>query len=291
MKRRGERIAALTAYDYTSGRILDEAGVPFILVGDTLGMVVLGYDSTLPVTIDAIVHHTKAVTRGVHRSLVIGDMPFMTYRISRQHALENAARIMQEGGCRGVKVEGGCEVAPTVARLTDSGIPVCGHLGYTPQSTHQLSGPRLQGRSGQVAERLVRDAEALQEAGAFAIVLELLPSSVAREITGRLDIPAIGIGSGPHCDGEIQVFHDVFGLFEDFVPRHTKRYLHLAKDIREAARRYSQDVNERRFPGPEQTADVPADVIGDVRRRLGAVRGSASAPGMAGEPDCDHRPG
>lgn len=278
MKRRGERIAALTAYDYTSGKILDEVGVPFILVGDTLGMVVLGYDSTLPVTLDAIIHHTKAVTRAVQRSLVIGDMPFMTYRIGRERALENAARLMREGGCRGVKVEGGREVAATVAQLTESGIPVCGHLGYTPQSTHQLSGPRLQGRSGQVAERLVRDAETLQEAGAFAIVLELLPSSIAREIAGRLEIPTIGIGSGPHCDGEIQVFHDVFGLFEDFVPRHTKRYLHLARDIREAAHRYSQDVKERRFPGPEQTADVPAAVIGEVRKRLGAVRGREGLP-------------
>jgi len=260
MKREGQRFAALTAYDYTSAQMVDAAGVPFILVGDTLGMVVQGESSTLPVTLDHVIYHARAVNRGTTQSLVIADMPFMTYHVSVEDAMRNAGRLMQEAGVGGVKIEGGAEIAPTVERLVQAGIPVCGHLGYTPQSTHTLGGPRVQGRSIEAATKLIADAEALEAAGAFAVVLELVPASVAEEVTRRLTIPTIGIGAGPACDGEIQVFHDLFGFYTDFKPRHTKRYLNVAEQIAAAASRYRQDVAQRAFPGPEQTSDLKPEV-------------------------------
>ena len=256
MKHAGKRIAALTAYDYTSAQMLDAAGIPLILVGDTLGMVVQGEDSTLPVTLEQIVYHASLVERGSERALVVGDMPFMTYQVSPEDALRNAARLMTAGRVGAVKLEGGVDVAPTVARLMAAGIPVCGHLGFTPQSTHSLGGPRIQGREPTAAAALVADAKALESAGAFAIVLELVPASVAAEISRRVAIPTLGIGSGPDCDGEIQVFHDLFGLYTDFQPRHTRRYLNVAEDVAAAARRYASDVTSRSFPGPEQTSDL-----------------------------------
>ncbi|HET7794654.1 MAG TPA: 3-methyl-2-oxobutanoate hydroxymethyltransferase [Rhizobacter sp.] len=256
MKTRGERVAALTAYDYTSAQMLDAAGVPLLLVGDTLGMVIQGEDTTLPVTLDQVIYHARSVSRGTQRALVIGDMPFMTYQVTSDEALRNAGRLMVEGKVGAVKLEGGAEVAPTVKRLVHAGIPVCGHLGFTPQSTHALGGPRVQAREPTAAVTLLDDALALQEAGAFAVVLELVPATVAEEVSRRLTIPTIGIGSGPHCDGEIQVFHDLFGLYTDFQPRHTRRYLNVAQDIAAAARRYVADVGARSFPGPEQTSDL-----------------------------------
>ncbi len=268
MKVRGDRIAAITAYDYTSAQILEQAGIPLILVGDTLGMVVLGHDSTLPVTLDLMISHTRAVTRAVERPLVVADMPFMTYQVSPELALENAGRLMRETKCGAVKLEGGLSVAPTIARLVACGIPVCGHLGYTPQSTHELGGPRVQGRSLETAETLIRDAEALQAAGAFAIVLELVPASIAAAMSRRLTIPMIGIGSGAGCDGEIQVFHDLFGLYTDFVPRHTRRYLELADQISTAARQFSDDVSSGAFPGAEQSTDVEPEVLEALRTNL-----------------------
>jgi 3-methyl-2-oxobutanoate hydroxymethyltransferase len=260
MKARGERIAALTAYDYTSAQIIDAAGLPFILVGDTLGMVVLGEDTTLPVTLDQIIYHARAVARGSRRALVVGDMPFMTYQISPEEALRNAARLMQDAKVGAVKLEGGVEMAPTIERLVKTGIPVCGHLGYTPQSTHTLGGPRIQGRTVADAATLIADAEALEAAGVFAVVLELVPASLSAEITRRLSMPTIGIGAGPDCDGEIQVFHDVFGLYTDFQPRHTRRYANLAEQIQSAAERYREDVASRAFPGPAQTSDLDPEV-------------------------------
>jgi 3-methyl-2-oxobutanoate hydroxymethyltransferase len=256
MKARGERVAALTCYDYTGAQMLDAAGVPLLLVGDTLGMVVQGEDTTLPVTLDQVVYHARMVVRGTQRALVIGDMPFMSYQASADDAVRNAGRLMAEGRVGAVKVEGGAEVAPLVQRMVKSGIPVCGHLGFTPQSVHALGGARVQAKEPTAAVSLLDDALALQEAGAFAVVLELVPATVAEEVSKRLTIPTIGIGSGPRCDGEIQVFHDLFGLYTDFQPRHTRRYLNVAQDIAAAARRYVADVGARQFPGPEQTSDL-----------------------------------
>jgi 3-methyl-2-oxobutanoate hydroxymethyltransferase len=268
MKRNGERIAALTAYDYTSAQIIDGAGIPLILVGDTLGMVVQGEETTLPVTLEHILYHAKAVARGVKRALVIGDLPFMTYHVSVEQALQNAARLMQEAKVGAVKIEGGRDLAPTIKRMVAAGIPVCGHLGFTPQSTHTLGGPRIQGREVNDAAAMVADAQFLEAAGAFAVVLELVPASVAEAITRRLQIPTISIGSGPACDGEIQVFHDLFGLYTDFKPRHTRRYLDLAQQIGHAARSYHEDVVTRRFPGPEHSSDVSAEAKASLLARL-----------------------
>jgi 3-methyl-2-oxobutanoate hydroxymethyltransferase len=256
MKQRGERIAALTAYDYTGAQMLDAADIPFILIGDTLGMVLQGEQTTLPVTLDQIIYHARMVERGAQRALLVGDMPFMTYQVCIEDALRNAARLMTEGRVGAVKIEGGAEVAPTIERIVKAGIPVCGHLGFTPQSTHALGGPRVQGRDPSAAVSLIAHAKALEAAGAFAVVLELVPALVAAEISQRIGIPTLGIGAGPHCDGEIQVFHDLFGLYTDFQPRHTRRYLEGAQAISSAARRYREDVAARAFPGPEQTADL-----------------------------------
>ena len=259
MKRDGKRIASLTAYDYTAARMIDAAGIPLILIGDTLGMVVQGEDTTLPVTLDQVIYHSRLVSRGSERAMLVGDMPFMTYQISPEEALRNAARLMTEGRVGAVKIEGGTEVAPTVERMVKAGIPVCGHLGFTPQSAHTLGSPRIQAREPAAAMALLADAKALESAGAFAIVLELVPAMVADAITRRTSIPTIGIGSGPRCDGEIQVFHDLFGLYTDFQPVHTRRYLNVAEQISTATRSYIHDVNARRFPGPEQTKELTAE--------------------------------
>jgi 3-methyl-2-oxobutanoate hydroxymethyltransferase len=256
MKREGRRIAAITAYDYTSARMVDTAGVPLILIGDTLGMVVQGEDTTLPVTLDQVIYHARIVAKGAQRAMLVGDMPFMTYQISPEEALRNAARLMTEGKVGAVKIEGGADVAPTVERMVRAGIPVCGHLGFTPQSAHTLGGPRIQAREPAAAMSLIADAKALESAGAFAVVLELVPAVVAAETSRRISIPTIGIGSGPHCDGEIQVFHDLFGLYTDFQPRHTRRYLNVAEQISAAARDFVEDVVAGHFPGPDQTRDL-----------------------------------
>ena len=270
MKQRGERIAALTAYDYTGAQMLDAAGIPFILVGDTLGMVVQGEDTTLPVTLDQIIYHAKLVVRGAKRALVVGDMPFMTYQVCIEDALRNAGRLMTDSRVGAVKIEGGAEVAPTIERIVQAGIPVCGHLGFTPQSTHALGGPRVQGRDPSAAVSLIAHAKALEAAGAFAVVLELVPALVAAEISQRIGIPTLGIGAGPHCDGEIQVFHDLFGFYTDFQPRHTRRYFDGAQAISAAARRYREDVAARAFPGPEQTSDLAPDAQEAFRSLLAA---------------------
>jgi len=268
MKQRGERIAALTAYDYTGAQMLDAADIPFLLVGDTLGMVVQGEDTTLPVTLDQIIYHARMVVRGSKRALVVGDMPFMTYQVSIEDALRNAARLTTEGRVGAVKIEGGAEVAPTIERIVRAGIPVCGHLGFTPQSTHTLGGPRIQGRDPSAAVSLIAHAKTLEAAGAFAVVLELVPALVAAEISQRIGIPTLGIGAGPHCDGEIQVFHDLFGFYTDFQPRHTRRYCEGAVAITAAARRYRDDVAARTFPGPEQTSDLAPEAQETFRSLL-----------------------
>jgi 3-methyl-2-oxobutanoate hydroxymethyltransferase len=238
----------LTAYDYPTARILDEAGVPIILVGDSLGMVILGYDSTLPVTMDDMVHHTKAVVRGSQRAHVVGDMPFMSYQASPEDALRNAGRLMQEAGAQSVKLEGGRSVAETVRRLVEAGIPVMGHIGLTPQSLHQFGGYKVQGKTPAAAVKLLNDARALEEAGAYAIVLETIPAVLARLITDRVSVPTIGIGAGPHCDGQVQVLHDMLGLYPDFAPKHAKQYAHLADEAGRAVREYMAEVAEGQFP-------------------------------------------
>jgi 3-methyl-2-oxobutanoate hydroxymethyltransferase len=270
MKRRHERIPMVTAYDYTSAQMVDRAGIPLILVGDTLGMVVLGYPTTVPVTIEEMLHHVKAVARGAKEALVIGDLPFLTYT-SPEEAVHNAGRFLQEGGARAVKLEGGAAVAPVVRRLVELGIPVMGHVGLTPQSVNQLGGMRVQGRVAKDAGRLIADAEALQDAGAFALVLELVPAQLAREITQRLRIPTIGIGAGPWCDGQVLVWHDLLGLYTDFVPKHNRQYATLATTITDALRSYASEVREGTFPTMEHTSSMEEE---DLQAALEQLRAS-----------------
>ena len=251
-KKRGEKIAVLTAYDATMARLLERAGIDVLLVGDSLGMVVLGYETTLPVTLDAMVHHTAAVSRGASRALVVADMPFLTFQVSVTEAVRNAGRLIQEGGAAAVKIEGGAAVVDVAQRLVEIGIPVMGHLGLLPQSVHQLGGYRQQARLEQDAEKLIADARALEQAGVFAIVLESIPAEVARETTAALAIPTIGIGAGPHCDGQVLVSYDALGLFNGVVPPFVKQYARLGEQVVAAAKAYAEEVRDGRFPAPEQ---------------------------------------
>ena len=264
-----ERFAAITAYDVVTARLVDEAGIPLILVGDSLGMVVLGYDSTIPVTLDDIIHHTRAVVRGSRKALIVADLPFMTYHKSAEQALESAGRCLQEGGAQAVKLEGGRAVTETVARLTSAGIPVMGHLGLTPQSIHQLGGFNAQGKDVPRARELLNDAVALQEAGAFAIVLECVPTELSKLITERLSIPTIGIGAGPFCNAEIQVVSDTLGWFSDFVPKHAKQFARLADAAAEALSRYVEEVEAGGFPTEKESVSVSEDVIRAVEEEDG----------------------
>ncbi len=253
MKVRGELIPMVTAYDYTTARIADSAGIPILLVGDSLGMVVLGHDSTIPVTMEDMIHHVKTVVRGSEQALVVADLPFMTYQVGHAQALTNAARLLQEGGAQTVKLEGGETVAETVHRITEAGIPVMGHIGLTPQSVNAFGGYRVRGRQRKEAVQLLKDAKALEEAGAYSVVLELVPTPLARLISQRLTIPTIGIGAGPGCDGQVQVLHDMLGLFTDFVPRHAKRYANLGETIKEAFIQYAQEVRGGEFPKDQES--------------------------------------
>lgn len=247
-KRRGEKIAMLTAYDATMARLLDRAGVDVLLVGDSVGMVVLGYDTTLPVTLDAMVHHTGAVSRGASRALVVADMPFLSYQVSTEEAVRNAGRLVQQGGAAAVKLEGGRPVLDTVKRLVDIGIPVMGHLGLQPQSVHALGGFVRQATEPASAEVLMADARALEAAGAFALVIESVPEAVAAAVTAALAIPTIGIGAGPDCDGQVLVGHDMLGLTDGAVPPFVRQYAELAQSVESAARAYVDDVRMGRFP-------------------------------------------
>ncbi len=266
MKLKKERIVMLTAYDYSTAKLVDEAGVPLILVGDSLGMVILGYDSTIPVTMEDMLHHTKAVTRGVKQALVIGDMPFMTYHTNSSDALRNAARFIQEAGAQAIKLEGGEVIAETVKRIVDCGIPVMGHLGLTPQFIHQLGGYKLQGKTPEAAKRLLDDACALEQAGAFAIVLELVPAQLSKLITQNINVPTIGIGAGPDCDGQVQVVSDVLGLFTDFVPKHAKQYAKLADNIKAAIANYAAEVKAGSFPTPSHSSSIDESLLKDLER-------------------------
>ena len=253
MKSRGEKIVALTAYDSLMAGILDEAGTDLLLVGDSVGTVVQGRETTVPVTMDEMLYHGALVRRGTTRAFVVGDMPFLSYQVSPEEALRNAGRLLKEAGVEAVKVEGGRAIVDTVRRIHDAGIPVMGHLGLTPQSIHQFGTYRVRGKANDEAERILEDAAALQDAGAFAIVLEKIPRGLARRVTERLEIPTIGIGAGPDCDGQILVTHDMLGLFTRFRPRFVRRYAELAESIGEAVAEYGRDVRGTTFPDDSES--------------------------------------
>src|SRR5882672_509604 len=251
MKQRGDRIVMLTAYDATMARLLDRAGIDLLLVGDSLGNVIMGLDTTIPVTLDVMIHHTRAVAQGANRALVVADMPFLTYQVSPEQATRNATRLFQEGDAAAVKLEGGRAVADTVRKLTAAGMPVMGHLGLTPQHVHRLGGMRRQTRDENAAIELIHDAIALQDAGAFALVLEAIPTAVAEAVTSKLRIPTIGIGAGPHCDGQVLVSYDMLGLFDTFVPPFAKQYAQVGETVVSAVRDYAGEVRRGSFPLPE----------------------------------------
>ena len=269
MKDTNQRIPVLTAYDYAWAKLLEAAGVRFMLVGDSLGQCVLGYETTVPVTMDDMLHHVRSVVRGTDFAHVIADMPFMSYQVDDREALRNAGRLLAEGGAQSVKLEGGRRVASTVRRLTEAGVPVMGHIGLTPQSINQIGRPRVQGNSPEAASALVEDAVALQEAGAYSIVLESVPARLAKVITERLTIPTIGIGAGPHCDGQVQVSHDILGLLAvgihiDHVPRHVRRYAQLSDTIISAVSQYAEDIREGRFPSDEESFKMKRGLLDEI---------------------------
>ena len=277
MKDSAQRIPVLTAYDYTWAKLLEAAGVRFMLVGDSLGQCMLGYDTTVPVTMDDMLHHVKSVVRGTEFAHVIADMPFMSYQVDDREALRNAGRLLAEGGAQSVKLEGGRRVASTVRRLSEAGVPVMGHIGLTPQSINQIGRPRVQGNSPEAASALVEDAVALQDAGAYSIVLESVPARLAKVITGRLAVPTIGIGAGPHCDGQVQVSHDILGLLAvgihvDHVPRHVRRYAQLSDTVISAVSQYTEDIREGRFPSQEESFKMKRGVLDEI------IEQPASAP-------------
>ena len=256
MKRKSQRIVELTAYDYPSAMLADEAGVDIILVGDSLGMVVLGYENTLKVTLEDMIYHTKAVVRGAKRPLVITDMPFMSYQISKEQALENAGRIIKEGEAQAVKLEGGDRMIETIAFITQSGIPVQAHLGLTPQSIHQIGGYSVQGKSDKAARKMLSDAIAIEQAGAFSLVLECVPDQLAKLISEEISIPTIGIGAGKDTDGQVLVFHDLLGYSRGYLPKFVRRYENLADSIKMAIEHYSEDVRNGLFPGDEEVYQI-----------------------------------
>ncbi|UCD19551.1 MAG: 3-methyl-2-oxobutanoate hydroxymethyltransferase [candidate division WOR-3 bacterium] len=253
-KKKGEKIVCLTAYDYITARILDDTGVHIILVGDSAANVFAGEKTTLPITMEEMLYHTKVVARGVKNSLIIADMPFLSYQVSIEMAVLNAGRFLQVGAC-GVKLEGGAPMIPTIKRLVDLGIPVMGHLGLTPQSIHKFGGYKTQGVGEEDAARMMEDAEALEAAGCFSIVLEKIPSHLAKKISTAIGIPTIGIGAGPHCDGQVLVLYDILGLFEDFTPRFAKKYVDFAEQMRRAVGQYKEEVEKGTFPAAEHSVD------------------------------------
>lgn len=260
-KAKGEKISMLTAYDYSTAKLMDEAGINGILVGDSLGMVVLGYEDTLPVTMEDMIHHTAAVCRGAKNTLVVGDMPFMSYQVSVEEAVYNAGRLMKEGRCQAVKLEGAASVCPQIRAITNASIPVMAHIGLTPQSINAFGGFKVQGKSEEAAKKLLEDAKAVEEAGAFAVVLECVPAKLAELISKSISIPTIGIGAGAGCDGQILVYQDMLGLFSDFTPKFVKKYANVGEMMTQAFRDYIADVQESSFPAPEHTFAISEDVI------------------------------
>jgi len=253
MKIQGEKITVLTAYDYGMASILDESDIDILLVGDSLGMVVLGYDTTLPVTMEDMLHHTKAVSRGAQNALIVADMPFLSYQISPESALANAGRFLQEANAQAVKLEGGREYAEIVKKITSAGIPVMAHLGLTPQSIHQIGGYKVQGKKEDAARKIIEDAKILEEAGAFSLVLECIPERLASEITHSLAIPTIGIGAGVNCDGQVLVINDMLGIYDKFTPKHVKKYANLNLEIKKAVKTYIAEVKHGSFPDIEHS--------------------------------------
>ncbi|HMS57886.1 MAG TPA: 3-methyl-2-oxobutanoate hydroxymethyltransferase [Tepidiformaceae bacterium] len=265
LKANGQRFAMITAYDYPSARLVEQAGVPVILVGDSLGSVILGYESTVPVTMDDVVYHTRAVVRGTSKAIVVADLPFMSYQANADDAIRNAGRLLQEGGATAVKLEGGSHVVPLVRRMVECGIPVMGHLGLTPQSVNQFGGHKVQGKTPGAAAKLINDARALEEAGAFAIVLETIPAPVARMVTERLSVPTIGIGAGPDCDAQVQVFHDLLGIYDDQRKmKHAKQYARLGETIRQAVRSYIAEVEGGQFPTAEHSFEMAEESLAEL---------------------------
>jgi 3-methyl-2-oxobutanoate hydroxymethyltransferase len=268
MKKKGKKIVMLTAYDAPTAAILSEMGIDMILVGDSVGNSLLGYESTIPVTLEDVIHHSAAVARAKPDSLIIGDMPFMSYKVSAQQALENCGLMLQEGGAEAVKIEGASKsVVEIVRSVVDAGIPVMGHIGLTPQSIYQLGGYRIQGRTADMAEMLVQQAVQLEDAGAFSLVIELVPSETAKLITEKVNIPTIGIGAGPYCDGQVLVLWDMLGLFEDFKPKFLKKYANVRELIKNAVAEYSQEVREGKFPDEEHSFEMAEEETGRLYGR------------------------
>lgn len=272
MADRGERIVVLTAFDAPTGRALEEAGIPIILVGDSVGNTMLGFETTIPVTLEAMIHHTAAVVRGTQRALVIGDMPFLSYQVSPEQALESAGRLMQEAGCHAVKLEGGRRSREAIEKIVEAGIPVAAHIGMTPQSVNAIGGHRVQGKNVESAIGLMRDALAVQNAGAFCVFLELVPTELSETISERLRIPTIGIGAGPGTDGQVLVLADLLGWNPDFQPRHARRYANLYGATLEAARRFAEDVRGGDFPAEENATHLTAETIEELRVREQLIR-------------------
>ncbi len=266
-KREGRKITMLTAYDYPTARIIDEAGIDSILIGDSLGMVVLGYDSTVPVTMDEMIHHSKAVRRGTKYAFLIGDMPFMSYQVSKEEAIRNAGRFMKEAGCDAVKLEGGYAVAETVEAIVDAGMPVLGHLGLTPQSVSKLGGFRVQGKDFASAKKMLEEALMLEKVGCFAIVLECVPDKLAKLISEELEIPTIGIGGGQYCDGQVLVTNDMLGLFDRFVPKFVKQYTKLSHIILEGVKKFKEEVEAGKFPDEAHSFIMKDEDIKKLRKR------------------------
>lgn len=266
-KREGRKITMLTAYDYPMARLVDEAGIDSILVGDSLGMVVLGYESTVPVTMDEMIHHAKAARRGTRYAFLIGDMPFMSYQVSKEEAVRNAGRFMKEAGCDAIKLEGGYEVVEATEAIIDAGIPVLGHLGLTPQSISKLGGYKVQGKDAAAAKRILDQALMLEKAGCFAIVLECVPDKVAKLITETLKIPIIGIGAGIYCDGQVLVTNDMVGLFDRFVPKFVKQYVKLSGMISEGLRKFREEVEAMKFPDEAHSFVVKEEELKKLRKR------------------------
>lgn len=267
MKSAGEPITMLTAYDTTSAFLSEKAGVHMLLVGDSLGMVIQGHQSTIPVTLEHIIYHAQIVTRATEHALIVGDLPFMSYKVSVEQGMLSATRLMQESGVGAVKIEGGEYIAPTIDRLVQAGIPVMAHIGLTPQSVNQFGGFRVQGKDKDTAEQIMCDAQAVQDAGAFAVVLELVPAQLAQEITARLKIPTIGIGAGQYCSGQVQVFHDLLGLHPSFGPRHSKTYLNAGQMIQEALAKYVEEVTTEQFPTLENSSSMSEAILEEIRQR------------------------
>ncbi len=266
MKQKGEKVVMLTAYDYVTARLIDEAGIPMILVGDTLGMVVLGYETTIPVTMEEMLHHTKAVVRGTGKALIVGDMPFMTYHISTEQALRNAARFIQEAGTQAIKLEGGVTVADKVKKIVECGIPVMGHIGLTPQSINQFGGHKIQGKTPEVAKKMLNDAVALEQAGVFAIVLETVPAALAAFITKKISVPSIGIGAGIGCDGQVQVVNDILGSYTGYIPKHAKQYAKLIDVMSNTFSQYLEEVKSGKFPTEENSFPMDETILDELEK-------------------------